>query len=313
MKITKEILRALKDIRAAMGDYAELSRRSGVAQSTLSRYVNGTTKSIDDDNWERLKEFIVPYLDKVEVIPAGTSSAAKLVDTIRNTAELRECIKDAMLRKGIRTATDLRRLIGYDSSNTIERLLSGKLNWFPDVLSAVLDALDISHDDAPISPDERAMLAPEGIYNQGGILTRPIPIVDWANAASHISCLVNNGGTVMQKWDPETTETALAPIESRRNTQAFRVFGESMETTINDGDILFCEQQYSLDDIPGGKVVIVKFNDNSSNAGTVVCKRYRRVGDIILLVSDNLAGKTFEIKPEEIGWIGVVTGKHSPM
>lgn len=52
-------------------------------------------------------------------------------DTIRNTPELRECIKDAMLREGVASAADLNRLIGYDSVHTLERLLSGKLNWFP--------------------------------------------------------------------------------------------------------------------------------------------------------------------------------------
>lgn len=70
-------------------------------------------------------------------------------DTIRNTPELRECIKDAMLREGVRDASELNRRIGYDSSHSLERLLNGKLPWFPDVLSAVLDGLNIKQDDAP--------------------------------------------------------------------------------------------------------------------------------------------------------------------
>jgi|GEM_PF-3753166 len=235
-------------------------------------------------------------------------------DTIRNTPELRECIKDAMLREGVRDASELNRRIGYDSSHSLERLLNGKLPWFPDVLSAVLDGLNIKQDDAPISPTERGLLAPEGIYNHGAVLTRPIPVVDWANAACHIASLMSSEGAVMQKWDPENTEVALAPVGVRRNTQAFRVKGESMEPTIGDGDILFCEEQYGLNGIPSGKVVIVRFSDDSEYAGTAVCKRYRRVGDIILLTSDNeKAGKSFEVRPQEIGWIGVVVSKNSDL
>ena len=219
-----------------------------------------------------------------------------------------------MLREGVRDASELNRRIGYDSSHSLERLLNGKLPWFPDVLSAVLDGLNIKQDDAPISPTERGLLAPEGIYNHGAVLTRPIPVVDWANAACHIASLMSSEGAVMQKWDPENTEVALAPVGVRRNTQAFRVRGESMEPTIGDGDILFCEEQYGLNGIPSGKVVIVRFSDDSEYAGTAVCKRYRRVGDIILLTSDNeKAGKSFEVRPQEIGWIGVVVSKNSDL
>ena len=233
-------------------------------------------------------------------------------DTIRNTPELRECIKDAMLREGVRDASELNRRAGYDSSHSLERLLAGKLNWFPDVLSAVLDALNIKHDDAPMSPAERGMLAPDGMYNAGGVLTRPIPVVDWANAATHIASLVGrNGEPVMKKWDPENTDVALAPVGVRRNTQAFRVHGVSMEPTISDGDILFCEEQYDLNSIPSGKIVIVCFSDDSEYAGTVVCKRLRRAGSILMLTSDNeKTGKDITVNtPGEIAWIGIVVRK----
>ena len=237
-------------------------------------------------------------------------------DTIRNTPELRECIKDAMLKEGVRDASELNRRIGYDSTNSLERLLAGKLNWFPDVLSAVLDGLNIKHDDAPLSPAERGLLAPDGMYNAGAILTRPIPVVDWANAATHIASLVGrNGEPVMKKWDPENTDVALAPVGVRRNTQAFRVHGVSMEPTISDGDILFCEEQYDLNSIPSGKIVIVRFSDDSEYAGTVVCKRLRRAGSILMLTSDNeKTGKDITVNsPGEIAWIGVVVRKSSEL
>lgn len=237
-------------------------------------------------------------------------------DTIRNTPELRECIKDAMLREGVRNASELNRRIGYDSANSIERLLAGKLNWFPDVLSAVLDGLNIKHDDAPLSPAERGLLAPDGMYNASGVLTRPIPVVDWANAATHIASLIGrDGAPVMRKWDPENTDVALAPVGVRRNTQAFRVHGVSMEPTISDGDILFCEEQYDLNSIPSGKIVIVRFSDDSEYAGTVVCKRLRRAGSILMLTSDNeKTGRDITVNsPGEIAWIGIVVRKSSEL
>ena len=314
MKITREIINALKAVVDEMGNPAQVARKTGVSPSNLSRYMNGETRSISDDNWDKLKEYITPHLDNIEVIPADIKAPPfpSTPDTIRNTPELRECIKDAMLREGVRDASELNRRAGYDSSHSLERLLAGKLNWFPDVLSAVLDALNIKHDDAPLSPAERGMLAPDGMYNAGGVLTRPIPVVDWANAATHIASLVGrNGEPVMKKWDPENTDVALAPVGVRRNTQAFRVHGVSMEPTISDGDILFCEEQYDLNSIPSGKIVIVRFSDDSEYAGTVVCKRLRRAGSILMLTSDNeKTGKDITVNtPGEIAWIGIVVRK----
>lgn len=314
MKITREIINALKAVVDEMGNPAQVARKTGVSPSNLSRYLNGETRSISDDNWDKLKEYITPHLDNIEVIPADikTPLPPSTPDTIRNTPELRECIKDAMLKQGVRDASELNRRIGYDSANSIERLLAGKLNWFPDVLSAVLDGLNIKHDDAPLSPAERGLLSPDGMYNASGVLTRPIPIVDWANAATHIASLIGRDGSpVMRKWDPENTDVALAPVGVRRNTQAFRVHGVSMEPTISDGDILFCEEQYDLNSIPSGKIVIVCFSDDSEYAGTVVCKRLRRAGSILMLTSDNeKTGKDITVNsPGEIAWIGIVVRK----
>ena len=263
---------------------------------------------IDAKTREAQTMSISPSPDPGIVLPPFPSSP----DTIRNTPELRECIKDAMLREGVRDASELNRRIGYDSVNSIERLLAGKLNWFPDVLSAVLDALNIKHDDAPMTPAERGLLAPDGIYNTWGVLTRPIPVVDWANAATHIASLIGrDGAPVMRKWDPENTDIALAPVGVRKNTQAFRVHGVSMEPTIADGDILFCEEQYDLNSIPSGKIVIVRFSDDSEYGGTVVCKRLRRAGSILMLTSDNeKTGKDITVNsPGEIAWIGIVVRK----
>ena len=318
----------------------EFAEKCGISRQALSSWLNDD-RNAKASNIKKIVDYLkCPMSDIAEIDdPTGNSfikdfTVHKIVDgknrgrngtppsplppfpstpdTIRNTPELRECIKDAMLREGVRNASELNRRIGYDSANSIERLLAGKLNWFPDVLSAVLDGLNIKHDDAPMTPAERGLLAPDGMYNTSGVLTRPIPVVDWANAATHIASLIGRDGSpVMRKWDPENTDVALAPVGVRRNTQAFRVHGVSMEPTIADGDILFCEEQYDLNSIPSGKIVIVRFSDDSEYAGTVVCKRLRRAGSILMLTSDNeKTGKDITVNsPGEIAWIGIVVRK----
>ena len=234
-------------------------------------------------------------------------------NTIRNTPELRECIKDAMLEQGIRNAAELCRQIGYDAPNTLERLLSGKINWFPDMLSAVLDNLKICHDKAPMTPTERGLLQPEGIYyNDGTQKTRAVlvhyqPVISWANAASYIDCLMSNDGVMMKKWNPEDVEeTVPVPLDIRGVCSIFRISGQSMEPAINDGDIIYCEQVMDLHSIPDKRVVVVRFSDCNKFEDCIVCKRFRRFGDKILLTSDNPSGREFELEPQDISWIGIL-------
>ena len=304
---------------ASVAEYIDpdsLARRYRILQQRLKQVDSEVDRKIVEEELAKLDRIsinVANYInDPGDPLPPFPSTP----DTIRNTPELRECIKDAMLREGVRDASELNRRAGYDSAHSLERLLAGKLNWFPDVLSAVLDGLNIKHDDAPMTPAERGLLAPDGMYNASGVLTRPIPVVDWANAATHIASLIGrNGEPVMRKWDPESTDIALAPVGVRKNTQAFRVHGVSMEPTISDGDILFCEEQYDLNSIPSGKIVIVCFSDDSEYAGTVVCKGLRRAGSILMLTSDNeKTGKDITVNsPGEIAWIGIVVRKSSEL
>ena len=150
MKITNEILERLRQAVEINGGAVTLSRKSGVDAANISRYLNGKVNSIGDDNWAKL----APYLRE------SSNMAVKREQTIINTPHLRECIKDAMMRKGIKTPADLTRLIGYDSVHTMERLLSGKLAWFPDILSLTLTSLGIDYGDAPLSSAEKQLLTP---------------------------------------------------------------------------------------------------------------------------------------------------------
>ena len=300
MKLTPEVLDTLRRAIRAAGGAGAFARKCRIDAANISRYLNGKVRSVGDDNWNKLKPFLTP----------GASGIPESAATIANTPELRECIKDAMMNRGLRSADDLRRCIGYDSTRSIERLLSGKLNFFPDVLSAIFDELEIDPDDAPLAPAERELLAPRGIYrDDGAMLVRPIPVVDWANAAGHLSQLQSCDKPVYSRWDPETTETVPAPVGTRRDTQAFRVCGVSMEPTINDGDILFVEPAASPKDIPQNKIVVAKLADGADSPETVVCKRFSRKDGEITLASDNPAGRSWRVSERQLVWIGVVVRK----
>ena len=299
MKLTPEITAELRRAVNEAGGARKFSRLCGIDVANISRYLSGKVRSVNDDNWAKL----------VRMLPATATGPGRRENAaIANTPELRERIKDAMMKRGLRTADELRRLIRYDSVDSIERLLSGKLNFFPEVLSAIFDALDIDPDDAPLPPAERELLAPRGIYNSGALLVRPIPVVDWANAAGHLSRLVSCGNAVSEKWDPDSTETVPAPVGTRRDTQAFRVAGASMEPTINDGDILLVKPVASVDEIPQHKIVVAKLAVADAE-DQVVCKRFSRSGKTLQLDSDNPAGRSWVVRDRQLVWIGVVVRK----
>ena len=296
-------------------DPSDLERIYDKLRVRREQNITATEDAIIDDELaklDRVSKHVANAINDPGPVSSGVSSLPSSPNTIRNTPELRECIKDAMLREGVRDASELNRRIGYDSSHSLERLLAGKLNWFPDVLSAVLDELKIKQDDAPISPQERSMLAPEGIYNQGAILVRPVPVVDWANAADYIGSLIAGTSAIDRKWDPESIETIPAPTGCRKDTIALRVHGQSMEPKIQDGDKIYCHPVQNLEELPNNKIVVVRFADSAKEcAGCLFCKRFRRIGGEVFLTSDNPAGRNFEeVSPADIAWLGRVTGKY---
>ncbi len=301
MKIDDKILHALKMAVVSAGGAKELAARCGVSASNISRYLSGKVRSVTDDCWEKLQS----VLD----MPAPPHTAG----TVTNTPELRRYLLAAMKRCGMDNCDQLRRAVGYDSPRTMRRLFDGEINWFPDMLSAVLDTLGCDRREVPVSAAEKELLAPAGLYRDGALLVRPVPVVDWANAASHLETL-GSENVMMRRWDVENTETVPVPVGARRDTSAFRVHGISMEPKIIDDDIVLVEPAASLDEIPDNKIVVVRFNERAGHSETVVCKRFRRQsGNALLLTSDNPEGRIIPFSPEEISWIGVVVKKISEM
>ena len=192
MKITESLRNQIRKAVERSGGAGEFARRCGIDAANISRYLSGRVNSISDANWEKLAK----HLELQMPAPA--------TNTIRNTPELREFIKDGMMKFNITTPENLTRLCGYDSVHTITRLLAGELNWFPDVLSLVFSALDLNPETAPISRTEQELLLPGGFFRNGGQLVRPIPIVNWANAASSLAQLGASDNTLIRNWNPET-------------------------------------------------------------------------------------------------------------
>ena len=301
MRIDDRILQALRKAVAQAGDAKELAAKCQVSASNISRYLSGKVKSITDDCWEKLQAVL-------ELPPLPATSG-----TIKNSAALREFIRQKMAENGMNSTEQLRRAIGYDSQTTINRLFNGELNWFPDVLSAVFDVLNCDPADSPLSGSELSMLSPRGLYRDGAMLVRPVPVVEWANAASHLESLESDN-VIMQNWDPDTTPTVPVPADSRRDTRAFKVHGISMEPRILDDDIVLVEPAENLNAIPDNKVVVVRFSEQSNIPEKVVCKRLRKQSPSqMLLTSDNPEGRIIPCSPDDIAWIGIVVKKISEM
>ncbi len=302
MKIDEKIIRELKRAVAASGGASRFADACGIDAANISRYLNGKVHSISDDNWQKLR----PHLAVSEAVSARTDGV------IANTAELREFIKDAMMRNGLTSAAELTRRIGYDQPDTISRLLAGKLDWFPEVLSQVFATLGIDYDAAPLTRTERELLLPREMFAAGAQLVRPIPVVSWANAASHLAML-GAGETTCRDWNPESTETVLMPIGGRQDTVAFRISGVSMEPALQDNDVILVEPAESLDEIGNKRIVVVHLSESSGCSDEVYCKRFFRIGKKIELRSDNPAGRNLTIVPADIRWIGVAVRKLSEL
>ena len=301
MKITETLRNQIRRAVGRAGGAGEFARKCGIDAANISRYLSGKVNSVSDANWEKLAKHLELQLP------------ASVTGTIRNTPELREFIKDGMMRRALTTPADLTRIAGYDSVSTVTRLLAGELNWFPDLLSLIFSTLELDPAAAPISPGEKELLMPAEFLRGGGQLVRPIPIVNWANAASSLAQLSASDSALVRKWNTEETDTVPVPIGGRKDTLAFRVCGVSMEPKIFDEDIILVEPAVSLDEVPNNKIVVAKFVDDDRFPESVVCKRFHRQNGHLLLTSDNPEGQIIPFSPGDLAWIGIVVRKISEL
>ena len=297
MIITPEIRKCLSEAVARAGGVCEFSKRCHVDAGNISRYLNGRVASISDRNWERLKNHL-----------QSDEKPSRREGVIRNTGLLREAVFRAMAQMGISSAAELNRLTGYDSVHTLERLLAGELDyWFGDLLSCVIAKLALPVDELMLSETEKQLLWSPEFFDEGAMLVRPVPVVSWANAAGALELNESPDRNFERKWNPETTETVPVPVGGRSRMLAFRVFGISMEPTINDGDVILVEPALP-EEIPDHKIAVVRTDD-----GEVYCKRLHQQDRQFFLTSDNPAGKILHLDREKITWLGVVVRKISEL
>jgi hypothetical protein len=63
MKITEDILKALKEAVKQSGFKANFARKARVDKANLTRWINGAIKTISDDSWLKLEPFLKPYMN----------------------------------------------------------------------------------------------------------------------------------------------------------------------------------------------------------------------------------------------------------
>lgn len=148
----------------------------------------------------------------------------------------------------------------------------------------------------PIEPKKKTLAALNialGIMpekdSSSGIPVHPVKIYGMAQALG----LRIHSGDIIPDNDSDLPEIYVA-MDPSKSYVAFRVEGDSMFPEYPDGCVVVCDCKAEPQN---GKVVAAKFD------GTVVVKRYRRVGDTILLTSDNpKAGKDYELHASDIEW-----------
>lgn len=279
MKLTPAIVAQLRAYQQQHAlSQAQLGERLGCSAATVSRWLTGGKIAyLSPEHAERL----------AALLPTEAAAAVRH-EVVRNTPELRACLQAALAAHGWDAAT-LARQAGYDRPETLRRLLAGEvtgLGWFPAMLSAVLTALGIEFDAAPVSPAERALLHPAF---HDGLQARDVAILTPAHAAT---CAGQDGLVELATfW---TGDRQPVPTDGRRYV-AFRIEGASMYPLVRPGDVVLCDVDAP---VAQGNPVVAKLH------GQVLCKRYRRIGDTILLTSDNRAeGQDFEVKASEIEWL----------
>ena len=279
---------------------AELAEKLGVSQGTLTHWFKGSN-GIYMKNRRKIEYVCADTIKEMaDMAKSEEDNAPVAPGTIRNTPELRECIKDAMMKHGLKNATELCRFIKYDSPHTIERLLSGTLNFFPDMLSAIFAALEIDENKAPVSNSER-MLLDVIPYKCGAIMTRPIPVYSLAHAASGFTVVDGCIQPIEKYWEGKVTKTTPVPIDGR-DWAAFDVEGNSMYPKLMDGDIVLCDKCRPP---VNGKIVVVCFKeDYKYYTGSCVIKVWHRIGDKVLLTSLNPdpQSRNFEADIKDIEW-----------
>lgn len=118
-----------------------------------------------------------------------------------------------------------------------------------------------------------------------------IRLVKVYGMAQALGCRMHHGDLVPEnEYDLPT----IPILDDGRRYAAFRVEGDSMLPTLRDGWSVICD---CAAEYRNGDLVVAKHND------VALIKRFRRVGDTILFISDNSAvGKDYDVHASQVEW-----------
>lgn len=90
MKITLEIKRAIQHAidDACNGVQSDFAKRVGIVAPNITRYLSGETKSIDDENWDKLRPAIIAYMEHDDNLQKFSPDLQRIIDIVQDWDEL---------------------------------------------------------------------------------------------------------------------------------------------------------------------------------------------------------------------------------
>ena len=115
--------------------------------------------------------------------------------------------------------------------------------------------------------------------------------------------------------NPSGYTTAVEPdslripvlLDDRRELRAFRISGNSMLPTLNDGDLVLAEKAENTAAVPENSIVIVRYCDPATGVPSMTCRRFHRPdNETVILCSDNPGGGIVRLNWQDINWISII-------
>ena len=284
MKIDDALRVKLVEAVEKSGGARAFSLRCGINAANISRYQRGLVHSINDDNWEKLAPFL-------GISPGNDGFVTdKEKDVIIATPELTAFIAARMKSLRIRNVEKLRKKINFSSYEILRRQLSGKLNWFADTLSRVVEVLDLNTADLPLSDAERRLLDHAAMKRQGSGMVRVLPVLAG----------IESGKLSIDGKVP-------VPLDDERDLRAFRISGRAMSPVLLPGDVVIAETVASSYALPENSLVVIRFTDQASGEERWACRRCRHlIGCPLILSADDSSGELIPVFPADVIWCGVI-------
>ena len=284
MKIDDALRAKLVEAVEKSGGAKAFSLCCGINPANISRYQRGLVHSINDDNWEKLAPFLGINPGEGGFVTDNEN------DVITTSPELTAFIADRMRSLRIRNVEKLRKKINFSSYEILRRQLSGKLNWFADALSRVMEVLKVDASELPLSDAERRLLDHAALKRQGSLTMKVLPVLGG----------IENGKLFIDGKVP-------VPLDDDRDLRAFRIAGSAMQPVLMPGDVVIAETVASSYALPENSLVVIRFTDQATGEERWACRRCRHlIGCPLILSGDDSSGELIPVFPGDVIWCGVI-------